>query len=609
MTLTDIQILELLRKAKNNDAIAAGEKLQNEHKVHVTGEGYEGLVRQVQGFESTNDFNIRKQISKPATISIVSIIIDNLNRWVNAQGTIKKINLNDQKKEEAFNDVLDQVWNDKSFDDFIKTFYKEAIYTDFNGVVLVTKPKIIAPGLVEKEGVLRLHEGSLMPYIIFIANNDVHDFLLSGDKVEYLIIKLDDKNKIFRVIDDVRDIIIDYTNDAITVTSEVPNEIGYVPAIKISNLNERLLKSQVKTSPIAHIIPALDRYFSSDADLRMQFIKHAYPKLIIVARDCVMCHGTGTVYDHDTKVKCNTCDGLGKEIPINRDGVIGIPQFLTTGDTAYPGSPASYVNPDVDSLRLCIEDLDKQRKDLLYAGTGDKGLISDSIREETATATMASSRSLEDRIAEIIGMVENFETFIKKAIKDLHKDFTNIKDYSITVRYGRRLTIKGETELLDEIKQSKTANMPSSYIFALQKDLIHSKYKNNAEELDRQLILADVEPFCGYSIDELMKFSAQIDQNDLKLKVNFDSLVDQFEADNVITEFAKSATYKKRIQLIKEKLLSYAVVQRSESDDTVYAGQTLEGSTTVATGIKGNNAPIPGANGTEKQGAKSPGFK
>ena len=589
MTLTDIQILELLRKAKNNDAIVAGEKLQNEHKVHITGEGYERLVRQVEGFESSKDFNIRKQISKPATISIVSIIIDNLNRWVNAQGTIKKVDLQDETKNKSFQEVLDQVWHDKPFDEFIKTFYKEAIYTDFNGFVLVTKPKVIAKGLIEKEGVVRLHEGSLNPYLIFIANNDVYDFLLSGDKVEYLIIKLDDKKKVFRVIDDSRDIILNYENDKVTSKNEVKNEIGYVPAIKISSLNEKLLSSQVKTSPIHHIIPALDRYFSSDADLRMQFIKHAYPKLAIVTRECKICHGTGDTFDNDTKVKCNSCDGTGKEIPISRDGVIGIPQYLATGDSPYPGSPASYINPEVESLKLCIEDLDRQRKDILYAGTGDKGLISDQIRDETATATMASSRSLEDRISEIIGMVESFEMFIKKAIKDLHKDFTNIKDYSITVRYGRRLTIKGEGELLDEIKNSKLANMPSSYIFALQKDLIHSKYKNNADELERQLILADVEPFCGYSFDEIMKFGSNVDQNDMKLKINFDSLVDQFEAENIIQEFKKDSPYKQRIKLIKEKLLSYAILQGREPIDPLDDGETLEGSPADTTGLNGVN--------------------
>jgi hypothetical protein len=63
MILTDSMILELMQKPRNGANNIAGVKLQNDHKVHITGDGYLKLVKQVQGFESSNDFNVKTQIA------------------------------------------------------------------------------------------------------------------------------------------------------------------------------------------------------------------------------------------------------------------------------------------------------------------------------------------------------------------------------------------------------------------------------------------------------------------------------------------------------------------------------------------------------------------
>ena len=44
-----------------------------------------------------------------------------------------------------------------------------------------------------RDGVIEpMKDGNLDPYIIFIANSDVYDFYITGDEVEYIVIKLDD---------------------------------------------------------------------------------------------------------------------------------------------------------------------------------------------------------------------------------------------------------------------------------------------------------------------------------------------------------------------------------------------------------------------------------
>jgi hypothetical protein len=572
MKLTDQDILKLLEEPRNRTSITEGAQLQNDHKVHITGDGATGKIRQVTGYESSTEFAIKTQLGKPATIEITSIILDNLNRWITAPGTVKKEDFRDDDKNRKFQDVLSKVWNNNSFDEFIRTFYKEAIYTVFNGFVLVTKPKVLDGNLIDKEGVVMPKpEGALNPYLIFIDINDVHDFFLTGDKVEYLIIKLDDKKKKFRVIDDARDLIIEDKK----ITSDLPNDIGYVPARKISNINKDLLNCQTKTSPIDHVIPALDRYMSADYDHRMQVIRHAYPKFIAVVRECHTCHGSGEVFDEKTpnkKIRCNSCEGKRYEIPVNKDGAIGIPQYLEQGQTPYPGSPASYVTPDVESLKFCDEDLKQMRENIIYSGTGDKNLIAESLN--TATENTINNRSLEDRIAEITSMVEAFEVFIKTAIKDMHQEFTSISDYSIVVKYGKRINIRSEQDIVKEIQEAKKAGMNLSYIQGLQIDLIYAKYKNNEDELNRQLMLNDLEPFPGFTVDEILRLAPYADDEDLQLKTNFENVIDKFEENGPVTMYPKGETYKQKINLIKEEL--YALLPQRSGTSGVDAGQSLD---------------------------------
>ena len=65
---------------------------------------------------------------------------------------------------------------------------------------------------------------------------------------------------------------------------------------------------------------------------------------------------------------------------------MGIPQYLGEGHTAYPGSPASYITPDNESLKTAIDDLTKLGLDILYSATGDKNLIVEGL--ETATENL-----------------------------------------------------------------------------------------------------------------------------------------------------------------------------------------------------------------------------
>jgi len=590
--LTTEQIKDKIKNPVSGNALEAGIDIQRRHKLHITGEGYSDRLRQLNGFESKLDFDARKQLTDPATIRLTAIILDNLNRWVTNQGTVKAIKWKQKEQDQMFKRVLNQVWRGNSLDDFISTFYKEAIYQEMQGFLLITKPLVIDSSTVLREGVEKAWDGkALDPYMVFIAAEDVHDYNGIGDDLEYIIIKYgkDESNhKIYRVIDDSQDMIVIDTGEDIMIrdTDIKDNPLGYVPAIQISNITERIRNDRVKTSPINHVLSDLDRYMKKDSDLIIQMVRHMYPKLASVTTTCKQCDGDGYYYDKETKIKCPDCNGTGKVIPISRDGILGMPQYIDEGKTPYPGSPASYITPDNASLQTAIDDLEKLGLDILYSATGDKNIVKEGL--QTATENMINFKGLEDRIAEIVSMVESREEFIIKTVAKMHLDFANGFE-GVSVRYGRRINVRGESEIMKEIDEAKKAGMPISHVSALQKELIFSKYKNNKTELERQLLLADIEPLNGYTVEEIMKMTSYIDAMTLRMKFNFNQLVNNFEAKKGnVQDYKPDKDWDKRVEditkIIKEDEI--LLVSGSPVSDT---GQPVVGTEEDGTEGTGTN--------------------
>lgn len=556
--LTVDQIKDKIKNPVSGDALGRGIDIQNRHKIHITGEGYGDELRQLHGFESSLDFDARKQLTDPATKRLSAIILDNLNRWVTNQGTVKLIKWKQKKQDQDFKKVLDQVWRGDSLENFIATFYKEAIFQEMQGFLLITKPLVIDSRTILREGVEKAWDGKpLNPYMIFIAAEDVHDYNGIGDDLEYLIIKYGEDtagNKMYRVIDDSQDVIVTERGEEIDIRDidVVTNPLGYVPAIQISNISKSIRNDKVKTSPIDHVMSDLDRYMKKDSDLIIQMVRHMYPKLASVTTQCKQCDGAGYEFDKETKIKCPDCNGTGKVIPISRDGVLGMPQYIDEGKTPYPGSPASYITPDNASLVTARDDLRELGLDILYSATGDKNLVKEGL--QTATENMINFKGLEDRIAEIVTMVESREEFIIETVARMHLEFVSGFD-GVSVRYGRRITVRGESEIIKEIDSAKIAGMPNSHIEALQKELIYSKYKNNRTELERQLLLFDLEPLCSYSVDEVMKLTQYVDPATIKMKINFTQLIQNFEAKRgAVQTFKPDKEWDKRVEEITKIL-------------------------------------------------------
>ena len=142
MILTDEQILEFCEHPVNAEAIIEAKRLQDVHKVHVTGEGYKEEIRQIIGRENFVDYGQKKELSEPVTTPLTKRVIDEQSRWQNA-GAKHFYEFSGGDKTKDFTEkILSQVWKGESMEYFVKNFLRDSLYTEFNGFVIVEQGKV-----------------------------------------------------------------------------------------------------------------------------------------------------------------------------------------------------------------------------------------------------------------------------------------------------------------------------------------------------------------------------------------------------------------------------------------------------------------------------------
>lgn len=103
---------------------------------------------------------------------------------------------------------------------------------------------------------------------------------------------------------------------------------------------------------------------------------------------------------------------------------------------------------------------------------------------------------------------------------------------------------------------------------ALDRQLVETEYRHNPTEMQRMIILADLEPFGHLSKSEVLTLYKEgiISKGELLLKNDFSNYVRRFERihENIL-EFGVNMPYEEKIETIYKTLLSYAETQSAPS--------------------------------------------
>lgn len=417
------------------------------------------------------------------------------------------------------------------------------------------------------------------PYFYWLEIDAVIDyqtFRLDENQFEWLVFNQPEHR--IAVFDDtsIRVYQLNEKNEIQSLISEAKHDLGYCPArfFWSTQLNEK--NKDLKKNPITKELSNLDWYLFFSISKQHLDLYAPYPIYSAYEADC----------NFENNETGDYCDGgflrnAKGEYKILNDGTLEKCPCCSEKRIAGPGSflevpipnqsegvadmrnPVQITTIDKDSLDYNVNESARLKNEIVISVVGSGGTVSEkeAINETQVTANFESKTSV------LNALKTNFELaqkFIEDTVCKLRYGNAFI---SSSVNWGTEFYVFTVTELYSKYKQAKENGASNSELDAISQQILEVEYRNNPLVLQRMLILKQLEPYPHKTLDEVLKLYEKklIDEKLVKLKINFSTLVDKFERENInIIEFASNRPLREKIDIITNKLLEYV----TENDTT-----------------------------------------
>lgn len=410
------------------------------------------------------------------------------------------------------------------------------------------------------------------PYFYWLEIDAVIDyqtFRLDENQFEWLIFKQPEHR--IAVFDDtsIRVYRLNEKNEIQSLISEAKHDLGYCPArfFWSTQLNEK--NKDLKKNPITKELSNLDWYLFFSISKQHLDLYAPYPIYSAYEADC----------NFENNETGDYCDGgflrnAKGEYKILNDGTVEKCPCCSEKRIAGPGSflevpvpnqsegvadmrnPVQITTIDKDSLDYNVNECARLKNEIVISVVGSGGTVSEkeAINETQVTANFESKTSV------LNALKTNFELaqkFVEDTVCKLRYGGAFI---SSSVNWGTEFYVFTVTELYSKYKQAKENGASNSELDAISQQILEVEYRNNPLVLQRMLILKQLEPYPHKTLDEVLKlYEKELSNEDLvKLKINFSTLVEKFERENInIIEFASNKPMREKIDIINKKLLEY----------------------------------------------------
>lgn len=410
------------------------------------------------------------------------------------------------------------------------------------------------------------------PYFYWLEIDAVVDYQLSKQDenlFEWLIFNQPEHR--IAVFDDtsIRVYQLNEKNEIQSLVSEAQHDLGYCPArfFWSTQLNEK--NKDLKKNPITKELSNLDWYLFFALSKQHLDLYAPYPIYSAYEADCNFensetgdycdggflrnAKGEYKILNDGTVEKCPCCSekriagpGSFLEVPIPNQ----------TEGVADMRNPVQITTIDKDSLDYNVSECARLKNEIVVSVVGSGGTVSEkeAINETQVTANFESKTSV------LNALKTNFELaqkFVEDTVCKLRYGDAFI---SSSVSWGTEFYVFTVAELYSKYKQAKENGASNSELDAISQQILEVEYRNNPLVLQRMLILKQLEPYPHKTLDEVLKLYEKklIDENLVKLKINFSTLVEKFERENInIIEFASNKPMREKIDIINKKLLEY----------------------------------------------------
>lgn len=441
------------------------------------------------------------------------------------------------------------VWSTKGWN-----FFK----TQINSVLIVDLPE-------EQEAGDRYPQ----PYFYWLPIRDVIDFKAdpTTGQMKYIIFR-QDEDKIAVFDDESRRVFKAKDNQVGELLMEAKHDLGYCPARFFWNDPMSLDKPDIKQSPVTKELDRLDWYLFFTISKRNLDTYGSYPIYWGYQQDCDF---------HNDECECDggfLKDRKGNWMYDNNGLLMPCPvcsQKRLTGAGSFVEIPVPDPNAGQPDLSNPVGMLSVDRSSLDYNKTEEKDL-----RMAIITAIVGQAEEITQREAfneqQVKAGFESQSTVlqrVKKGFEEAQKwvDDTIAKErygtafVSSSINYGTEFYLFTADELRARYKTAKESGASEADLDALQQQIIETEYRHNPQQMQRMIILGDLEPYRHLTRDEVQGLYDKnlITIEELLIKLNFADFIRRFERENMnIITFGENIDYDKKIATIKERLTDYA---------------------------------------------------
>ena len=354
-----------------------------------------------------------------------------------------------------------------------------------------------------------------------------------------------------------------------------PHDLGYCPAKFFWNTPISLAEPFVKASPLTKELESLDWYLFYHISKRHLDLYGAYPIYSGYEQQCDYsneingdkCNGGFLVnkqgfYKFDASglmMRCPKCGnkriaGVGSfvEIPIPRESVNGIP------GQADLRNPVQMLTVDRNSLDYNVSEIERLRNEIITSvvGTNEQITTRDALNEQQIKANFESQSTVLNRVKKGFEEAQEFVDSTCCRLRYGSNYFISAK-----INYGTDFYIFDEAELRNRYKTAKESGASEAELDAMQNRILETEYRTNPTQLQRMLVLAELEPYRHLTRDEVLNLYKDgiISSQDLRVKLNFNQYVRRFERENTnILEFGRDIPFEDKINIINKRFAEYA---------------------------------------------------
>lgn len=570
MALDLNQIKQILQKPTKRQVIQKAANMQKRLRFHTETNIAVSDINQptalfldwVRNLLPKDKYNIFLQLFKfpLSTPAVVEDVYRELERVFYSRNSSSSYQFTDSELAEDWADYRKNKLNEP---DIWKTVGWKKMQVSINSILVVDLPQVQMSARPE-------------PYFYWLEIEDVVDYEMVND-TEFKWIVFRQPNRRIAAFDDtyIRVYQLNEKNEIASLVSEATHNLGYCPArfFWSTQLNEK--NKDLKKNPISKELSNLDWYLFFSISKQHLDLYAPYPIYSAYAADC----------NFENNETGDYCDGgflrnSSGEYKILNDGTVEKCPCCSEKRIAGPGSflevpipnqaegivdmrnPVQITTIDKDSLTYNVEECVRLRNDIIVSIAGSGGTVSE---KEAINETQVAA-NFESKTSVLNALKTNFE-LAQKFVEDTICRFRYGSDFiSSSISWGTEFYVFTVKELYNKYEQAKTNGASESELDAITQQILEVEYRNNPLVLQRMLILKQLEPYPHKTLDEVLKLHEKklLNENYVKLKINFSTLVERFERENInIIEFASARTFSEKIKLITDKLLDYA---REEND-------------------------------------------